>query len=149
MKKATQRNLLIALAGLALLLVLTTPDRSPELEEPVPARVLVATVLNHDLLPQQSVSGHLAPMRRASLHFELSGQVRERLVEPGQSVEAGAMLLRWWRMTTVMPWRGRRRSLNSSAATSTRTASCSGLPGATMPCKGTRSPGWSNSARIR
>lgn len=93
MKKATQRNLLIALAGLALLLVLTTPDRSPELEEPVPARVLVATVLNHDLLPQQSVSGHLAPMRRASLHFELSGQVRERLVEPGQPVAAGEMLL--------------------------------------------------------
>ena len=93
MKKATQRNLLIGLAGLALLLILTTPDRSPELEEPVPARVLVATVLNHDLLPQQSVSGHLAPMRRASLHFELSGQVRERLVEPGQSVAAGEMLL--------------------------------------------------------
>jgi HlyD family secretion protein len=59
----------------------------------VPARVLVATVLNHDLLPQQSVSGHLAPMRRASLHFELSGQVRERLVEPGQPVAAGEMLL--------------------------------------------------------
>jgi RND family efflux transporter MFP subunit len=93
MKKATQRNLLIGLAGLALLLILTTPDRSPELEEPVPARVLVATVLNHDLLPQQSVSGHLAPRRRASLHFELSGQVRERLVEPGQSVAAGEMLL--------------------------------------------------------
>ncbi len=93
MKKATQRNLLIALAGLALLLVLTKPDRSPELGEPVPARVLVATVLNHDLLPQQTVSGHLAPMRRALLHFELSGLVRERLVEPGQAVEAGAMLL--------------------------------------------------------
>ena len=93
MKKATQRNLLIALAGLALLLVLSKPDRSPELGEPVPARVLVATVLNHDLLPQQTVSGYLAPMRRALLHFELSGLVRERLVEPGQAVEAGAMLL--------------------------------------------------------
>jgi membrane fusion protein (multidrug efflux system) len=32
-------------------------------------------------------------MRRASLHFELSGQVRERLVEPGQPVEAAAILL--------------------------------------------------------
>lgn len=93
MKKATQRNLLIGLAALALLLYLTRPDRTPELEEPVPARVQVAAVLNHDLLPHQTVSGHLAPMRRAALHFELSGQVRERLVEPGQPVEAGAILL--------------------------------------------------------
>ena len=93
MKRATQRNLLIGLAALALLLYLTRPDKNPELEEPVPARVQVAAVLNHDLLPHQTVSGHLAPMRRASLHFELSGQVRERLVEPGQPVEAAAILL--------------------------------------------------------
>ena len=93
MEKATQRNLLIALAALALLLVLTRPDGTPELEEPVPTRVLVATVQNHDLTPHETVSGHLAPMRRASLHFEVSGQVRERQVEPGQSVEVGSRLL--------------------------------------------------------
>ena len=73
MKKTTQRNLLIALAMLAVVLVLTRPDPSPQLQEPV--------------------SGHLAPMRRALLHFELSGQVSSRLVEPGQAVGAGSMLL--------------------------------------------------------
>lgn len=93
MKKATQRNLLIALAALAVVLVLTRPDQSPQLQEPVPARVQVDSVLNHDLTPQETVSGHLAPMRRALLHFELSGQVNARLVEPGQAVEAGSMLL--------------------------------------------------------
>jgi RND family efflux transporter MFP subunit len=93
MKKAIQRNLLIALAALALLLLLTRPDSTPELEDPVPARVLVAVVLNHDLTPHETVSGHLTPMRRASLHFEVSGQVSERLVEPGQSVEADSRLL--------------------------------------------------------
>ena len=93
MKKATQRNLLIALAALAVALVLTRPDQSPQLQEPVPARVQVDKVLNHDLTPQETVSGHLAPMRRALLHFELSGQVSARLVEPGQAVGAGSMLL--------------------------------------------------------
>ena len=93
MKKTTQRNLLIALAAVVVLLLLTRPDSSPELEDPVPARVLVAVVMQHDLTPQETVSGYLAPRRRASLHFELSGQVRERLVEPGQAVEAGAGLL--------------------------------------------------------
>jgi RND family efflux transporter MFP subunit len=93
MKKTTQRNLLIALAMLAVVLVLTRPDPSPQLQEPVPTRVQVDTVLNHDLTPQETVSGHLAPMRRALLHFELSGQVSSRLVEPGQAVGAGSMLL--------------------------------------------------------
>ena len=93
MKKTTQRNLLIALAAVVVLLLLTRPDSAPELQDPVPARVLVAVVMQHDLTPQETVSGHLAPRRRASLHFELSGQVRERLVEPGQAVEADAGLL--------------------------------------------------------
>ena len=93
MKKTTQRNFLIGLALLAILLGLTRPDKTPELEEAVPARVLVASVTTHDLLPDEVVSGHLEPMRKAALHFELNGQVRERLVEPGQRVEAGATLL--------------------------------------------------------
>ena len=33
MKKATQRNLLIALALLAVVLVLTRPDQSPQLQD--------------------------------------------------------------------------------------------------------------------
>lgn len=76
-----------------LLLILTRPDRTPELVEAAVASVPVTRVTSHTLLPQETVSGRLEPMRKTALHFELSGQVSERRVEPGQWVEAGAVLL--------------------------------------------------------
>ena len=91
--KATQRNLLIGLAGLVVLLLLTRPQKAPELGQTTALRVTAAVVQTHDLEPHETVSGRLEPMRRAMLHFELSGQVRERRVEPGQVVEVDAPLL--------------------------------------------------------
>ena len=82
---------LVALS--VLLLVLTRPDRIPELAEVAVSGVIVTRARTHDLLPQETVSGRLEPMRKTALHFELSGQVRERRVEPGQRVAAGAVLL--------------------------------------------------------
>jgi RND family efflux transporter MFP subunit len=85
--------ILLALVGIAVLLVLTRPDREPGLQEAIAPKVVVATVGLHELFPVEIVSGRLEPARRASLHFELSGQVFERAVEPGQAVEKDALLL--------------------------------------------------------
>lgn len=76
-----------------LLLILTRPDRTPELAEAAITRVAVTPLRTHDLQPMEGVSGRLEPMRKTALHFELNGQVNERLIEPGQRVEAGAVLL--------------------------------------------------------
>jgi len=84
----------IALVTLSvLLLILTRPDRTPELMEAAVSNVLVTRVATHRLLPQETVNGRLEPKRKTALHFELSGQLSERQVEPGQRVEAGAVLL--------------------------------------------------------
>lgn len=88
-----QIYLLLALVGVVILLVMTRPDKDPRLEEAVAPRVLVATVGRHDLAPVERVSGRLEPARRAGLHFELSGQLDERPVEPGQTVREGDLLL--------------------------------------------------------
>jgi len=85
--------ILLALVGVAVLLVLTRPDREPGLQEAIAPKVVVAVVGLHELLPVETVSGRLEPARRAALHFELSGQVFERAVEPGQVVEKDALLL--------------------------------------------------------
>jgi len=92
-KPSTQRYLLLGLAGITVLLLLIRPDKAPELREVVAPRVIVAPVTLHDLVPHETVSGRLEPVRKALLRFELSGQVRGRQVEPGQAVEAGALLL--------------------------------------------------------
>lgn len=90
---ARQRYLLLAVLLAALLLVVTAPEQEPELREVVATRVQVATVGRHDLVPSETVSGRLEPARKAALHFELSGQVEVRVVEPGHAVARGALLL--------------------------------------------------------
>ena len=64
-----------------------------ELREAVSPQVQVEAVALHDLQPLASVSGRLEPARKTALHFELSGQVDARPVEPGQAVQQGELLL--------------------------------------------------------
>jgi RND family efflux transporter MFP subunit len=85
--------LLAALVLVTLLLVWTKPTPDPQLRTTVPSRVLVAPLERRDLAPVEQVSGRLQPVRTAILRFELPGRVLTRLVEPGQAVQAGAVLL--------------------------------------------------------
>lgn len=92
-KLSTKAILLLALAGIGLLLLVFQPNESPELRETVLPAVAVAEVEVRDLVPVEMVTGRLEPARRAALHFELAGQVSGRQVEPGQQVVAGELLL--------------------------------------------------------
>jgi biotin carboxyl carrier protein len=92
-KSPTQIYVLLALAGAVLLLLLTAPDSDPELQQVALPAVRVAPVGLHDLVPAETVSGRLEPARRAEMHFELSGQVHSRPVEPGQAVQQDELLL--------------------------------------------------------
>jgi RND family efflux transporter MFP subunit len=92
-KSTRQLYILIALVAIPVLLVVTRPEQNPELREAVSPRVQVDVVALHDLQPLATVSGRLDPARKAALHFELSGQVDARPVEPGQKVQQGELLL--------------------------------------------------------
>ncbi len=93
LKSPKQLYILLAIAGTVVLLLLTAPDKQPELQQVVAPGVRVAVARLHDLVPVETVSGRLEPARKAALHFELSGQVHARPVEPGQTVEQGEILL--------------------------------------------------------
>lgn len=88
-----QRYILLGLVVAGALLLITAPDPEPQLQEVAVPRVFVTRVALHDLVPVETVSGRLEPARKAALHFELSGQVERRAVEPGQVVAAGDLLL--------------------------------------------------------
>ena len=92
-KSPAQIAVLLALAGLVALLLLTAPDKDPELQQVMVPGVRVAAVGLHDLVPAEVVSGRLDPARRAAMHFELSGQIESRPVEPGQRVRQDELLL--------------------------------------------------------
>jgi len=92
-KSPAQIAVLLALASLVVLLLLTAPDKDPELQQVMVPGVRVAAVGLHDLVPAEVVSGRLDPARRAAMHFELSGQIESRPVEPGQRVRQDELLL--------------------------------------------------------
>jgi len=75
------------------LLFLTSPENKPVLKDPVAVKVSQVTLATTTINPRVTVTGRLQPANRALLRFEVSGQLAERQVEPGQLVEAGAVLL--------------------------------------------------------
>lgn len=75
------------------LLVITRPDRKPGEKQLAPARVELFLVQPRDFKPEERLVGRLQPLRRASLRFEVVGQVKKRFVEPGQHCKAGQTLL--------------------------------------------------------
>lgn len=76
------------------ILIWTGPETQATLQPPPLQRVVVDTVREIDFQPVTRLTGRVQPARKSRLHFEVSGQVVERLVEPGQQVEAGVPLLR-------------------------------------------------------
>lgn len=75
------------------LLIWTRPDIQAELQPLPPTRVYTTPVQVMDIQPVTRITGKLQPVRKASLRFEVSGNVTRRLVEPGQPVERGEVLL--------------------------------------------------------
>ncbi len=75
------------------ILVWTRPETQAQLQPLPPARVLMEQVQHMDIQPVTIVTGKLQPSRKSSLHFELSGRVTQRNIEPGQQVSENSVLL--------------------------------------------------------
>jgi RND family efflux transporter MFP subunit len=92
-RRSGQALVLLTLAVASVLLLVIQPDEEPALRVLVPSPVLVSRATQVDLQPVEAVSGHLQPVRRAWLHFEVDGRVAVRAAEPGQRVEPEQVLL--------------------------------------------------------
>lgn len=71
----------------------TRPDTYAELQALPPPTVNIDIVDKIDIQPITQVTGKLQPARKASLHFQVSGQIDGRFVEAGQYVEANSRML--------------------------------------------------------
>ncbi len=86
-------TILLTVGLIMTLLIWTRPDIQAELQ-PLPAtRVYTESVQVMDIQPIAKITGKLQPARKASLRFEVSGNVTQRFVEPGQKVASGEILL--------------------------------------------------------
>lgn len=84
----------VVTAVLAIVVILTGKKPPPELRQTPPARISVAPVSVTDVAPKVTITGRLRPARRTGLRFLISGQLAQRLVQPGQLVSEGTELLR-------------------------------------------------------
>ena len=76
-----------------MLLVWTKPDKSPDMKPLPVARVELATVASRNIAISKTLSGRLIPARKAQIRYEVTGQLKQRLVEPGQQVKQGQVML--------------------------------------------------------
>ena len=74
-------------------LIWSKPQPEVDLQEITPLKVLVGSVEKQDRYPYERVTGRLYPQKTAKLHFEVSGVVQKRSVEPGMKVSAGDFLI--------------------------------------------------------
>ncbi len=85
--------LIIVIAFVAYYLIKTKPEPQANLEATQPVSVATVKVEVRDIQPMRLVSGRLQAAKKLGLHFEVSGRVDSRSVEPGQRVRAGEPLL--------------------------------------------------------
>ena len=71
----------------------TKPETHAELQSLSPSTVEVEIIKEIEIQPIVKVTGKLEPARKASLHFQVSGQINERFVEAGQKVEKNIKML--------------------------------------------------------
>jgi RND family efflux transporter MFP subunit len=71
----------------------TRPDTYAELQPLPPPTVNVGEIEQIDVQPIIQVTGKLQPARKASLHFQVSGQIDGRFVEAGQYVKKHVPML--------------------------------------------------------
>lgn len=74
-------------------LIWTGPESQATLQPLPPQRVVTAEVRSIDFQPVRHLTGQLQPTRSARLHFEVSGQLIERHIEPGQQIATDEILL--------------------------------------------------------
>lgn len=94
--KLSSRHYLLLVGGTLLILfliILTRPDKSAQLREPVTPVVKVVELALSNVTPSLNLNGRIQPRLSATLSAEVSGRVVQRLVEAGERVVAGTPLL--------------------------------------------------------
>ncbi len=86
--------IVLVLSALAIIAIQAVGSQQPDADADAGQVVETTAVAVRDLAVTVGATGTLSPVRQVRLGFELSAPVREVLVQPGQTVEAGEALAR-------------------------------------------------------
>ena len=78
---------------ISILLVIFQPEPEANINKPVPVVVDTVELKIKNIAPIVDYTGRLEPSKEADLKFEINGRLAEKLVQPGQYVNAGETIL--------------------------------------------------------
>jgi|TARA_B100001059_G_scaffold16428_1_gene13528 RND family efflux transporter MFP subunit len=78
---------------ISILLVIFQPEPEANINKPVPVVVDTVELKIENIAPIVDYTGRLEPSKEADLKFDINGRLAEKLVQPGQFVNAGETIL--------------------------------------------------------
>lgn len=85
---------LISFIFVSILMVVFQPEPEANVNQPVPVVVDAMELKIQNIAPIVDYTGRLEPSKKAELKFEINGKLAKKLVQPGQSVKAGEIILK-------------------------------------------------------
>ena len=93
-----QRQLsLIALLGfisISVLMVIFQPEPEANVNQPIPVVVDAMKLKVQNISPVVDYTGRLEPSKKAELKFEINGKLAKKLVQPGEHVKSGDIIVK-------------------------------------------------------
>ena len=93
-----QRQLsVIALLGfisISVLMVIFQPEPEANVNQPIPVVVDAMKLKVQNISPIVDYTGRLEPSKKAELKFEINGKLAKKLVQPGEYVKSGDIILK-------------------------------------------------------
>ncbi|MBT3519804.1 MAG: efflux RND transporter periplasmic adaptor subunit [Gammaproteobacteria bacterium] len=78
---------------ISILLVAIQPEPEANVNKPVPVVVDVAKLKMQNISPIVDYTGRLEPSKKAELKFEINGRLAKKIVQPGEFVKSGKVIL--------------------------------------------------------
>ena len=78
---------------ISILLVAIQPEPEANVNKPVPVVVDVAKLKMQNISPIVDYTGRLEPSKKAELKFEINGRLAKKIVQPGEFVKSGTVIL--------------------------------------------------------
>ncbi|MBT7814885.1 MAG: efflux RND transporter periplasmic adaptor subunit [Gammaproteobacteria bacterium] len=85
--------MLFSFVIISILLVAIQPEPEANVNKPVPVVVDVAKLKMQNISPIVDYTGRLEPSKKAELKFEINGRLAKKIVQPGEFVKSGKVIL--------------------------------------------------------
>ena len=85
---------LLGIISISVLMVIFQPEPEANVNQPIPVVVDAMKLKVQNISPVVDYTGRLEPSKKAELKFEINGKLAKKLVQPGEHVKSGDIILK-------------------------------------------------------